>query len=126
MRWILEHARLLAVLLGLVGGLASGWLGYVWRGEYVAAEEEETVNEKYPSAKVSYFLMAALPLGIAGGVFVLLGRTWSAAALLLLAFLGPTVLYLHWLSVLLTLPLLAAGVLCIWISLRPRGAGAMA
>jgi hypothetical protein len=119
MHWILGHARLLVVLLGLVGGLASGWLGYAWRGEYVAAEDGDTLNEKYPKAKVSYFLMAALPLGIAGGVFVLLGRKWSAAALLLLAFLGPTVLYLHWLSILLTIPLLAAGALCIWIALRP-------
>jgi hypothetical protein len=77
------------------------------------------------------FFLACFPLGVLGGILGLVGRTNSAAALLLVSALGPLVLFFHTFTLAFTSGLLAAGVLSVVISLlafltRPRPEPALA
>jgi hypothetical protein len=134
--------RGIVLLLGLLGAVGSGFLGYKWYSdandpEYKAKielarslaeamdkenvpgneEGKASIAEYERSVKAAYFLLAGLPLGIAGAVLAFLGRPKSGAALLLVAVIGPAVL--NWRSLVFTFPLLIAGILCFLVKEKP-------
>jgi hypothetical protein len=130
--------RYVALVLGIVGGLTSGFLGYKWYsdasdpvnkekieivraaslGPGATEELKAEVAELDKAIKASYFLLVALPLGIAGGILAFLRRGFSGAALMLLAVLGPAIL--NWRSLIFTCPLIVGAVFCFLV--RPARA----
>jgi hypothetical protein len=146
MRWVV-------LLLGILGGLSSLLVGYLWltapndpeikqqielsraivesAGKEKPASEDELVRSAKQllaiyegRVRASYFLLAGLAIGTAGGVLAFFGRTFNGAALMLLTVLGPVILTLPDLKSLLialvsTSPLLVGGILCFLIRPKP-------
>jgi hypothetical protein len=116
--------RIAVLILAVLGALGPGGLGLV--GEYFRHTEKTTaeknveflervgnpggkinidrVNAEYQIAQRAnqavWFLIAALPLGIIGGVLAFLGRGIGAGLLMLVASLGPGLLAPHPLNLL--------------------------
>jgi hypothetical protein len=105
--------RVSALILALIGGLFSGGLGVAWlmqasspevkaMREFATAMANETGSRELKDnlarldrmVRSSYFLLLAAPLGIAGGVLVLRGRTKLGGALMLAAVPVPLILNL--------------------------------
>lgn len=105
--------RVSVLILALIGGLFSGGLGVAWlkqvsspevkaMREFATAVANETGSRELKDnlarldrmVRSSYFLLLAAPLGIAGGVLVLRGRTKLGGALMLATVPVPLVLNL--------------------------------
>lgn len=132
--------RVSALILGVIGGLFSGGLGVAWLGQ-ASSPEVKAMRElaknvagvtdskelKDNLARLdrmvwsSYFLLLAVPLGVAGGVLALLGRAKLGGALMLAAVPVPLAL-----SVLTLMPLyflLVGGLLALLMPSWPPGGG---
>jgi hypothetical protein len=96
--------RVLVLFLGLLGGITSGLVGYRWlSGKWANAEAVEARRESSDEdvqkavtqfdrlSRASWFLLAALPLGIAGGVLTGMGRGRIGGPLMLAAVPGPVI-----------------------------------
>ena len=118
--------RVFVLFLGVVGGTAAGWMGVKWLAsasehsstiESKRNDSDETVKQQVERidnmSKAAYLLLAALPLGIAGGVLAGLGKGKLAALLLILAAPGPVVF--SFTSIIATFGLLFGGLLALLI-----------
>lgn len=123
-------ARVLVLLLGLLGGISAGVLGGKWLMDSMT--QESTLRALHSSSnpevqrllssaegmtRASYLLLAALPLGLLGAYLGGSGRGVPAALLLLLAAPGPVVFSLNALAP--AACLLLAGLLA-FFARRPR------
>ena len=129
----MRHAVL---VLGILGALIGGFFGFRWLKEVHDPETKLVLelakavsNEKAKEAvslveyrkTACYFMLAALPLGFAGGTFGFLRKGLIAGILLLIAFLGPLVIAFTGPgsaivgTVIFLLPLLVGGILAFFV-----------
>jgi hypothetical protein len=128
--------RYIVLTLAVLGGLASAGLGYKWMSDarevrpvlYAMLQNPDFANvasdpEVKPKLQelerlttASYFLLAAGPLALAGGILAVTGRGNLAALFLLAAAAGPIVFTLK--SLLTTSLLLIGGLLSFLV--KPR------
>ncbi|HJQ25109.1 MAG TPA: hypothetical protein VKA60_14420 [Blastocatellia bacterium] len=91
--------RIVGLILGVLGGLAAGALGIKWLSdahqmrELIGAARELGVDtgELDKLVMAAYVLIAAMVMGIAGGVLAFKGRGRYAAGLMLVGALLPVV-----------------------------------
>jgi hypothetical protein len=128
--------RAAVLIVGILGALAAGTLGFLWYQQKNSPEAQlvellrtkvDKIDEKGKAALAEYdrlvmaiwFLFAAVPLGIAGAILGFTGRGLAGAALMLLAVIGPTVLVPK--SLLFTSVLIIAALLSFFVK-RPQAA----
>lgn len=100
--------RIVVLILGILGGLTSGYLGYRWLSDYDSrkgdiermrkesasgkdAELDAKLAQVDKAHKASYCLLAGCLLGIAGGVLGYMGKGLIGAALMLVGFAVPAI-----------------------------------
>lgn len=118
--------RVFVLFLALVGSVSAGVLGVRWLGG--ASANAETIEARRSTddpavkgaldridglAHAAYFLLAAVPLGIAGGVLAGVGRGKLAAPVLLLAVPAPAIFAMT--SLVATICFLVGGCLALMI-----------
>lgn len=132
--------RVSVLILAVIGGLFSGGLGMAWLAQASSPEVQtmrklaSTLAEESGAQEVkdnlarldrmvrsSYFLLLAAPLGVVGGVLVVLGRTRLGGALMLAAV--PVPLALSTLTLMSLYFLLVGGVVALLTPSWPRGGG---
>jgi hypothetical protein len=125
--------RIAVFVLGILGSLAAGTLGGIWLKDTLgpAGQMVEILRQVGPTDEAGleklrewdrlghtiWFLLAALPLGIFGSILALRGNGVLGALLMVLAALGPVILFPK--TLLFTSILLLAGVLSLLVR-RPR------
>jgi hypothetical protein len=116
--------RILGLILGILGGLAAGYLGMKWMGDAnslkasIDAARKMGVNmaELDKMATASYMLIGAAVAGIVGGILAMMGKGKIAALLMLAGVIVPAI----WApkSLVFTCLLLIGGIVCFFV--KPR------
>lgn len=91
--------RILGLILGILGGLAAGYLGMKWMGDAnslkasIDAARKMGVNmaELDKMATASYMLIGAMVAGIVGGILAMMGRGKIAALLMFAGAILPAI-----------------------------------
>ena len=91
--------RILGLILGILGGLAAGFLGMKWMGDAnhlkasIDAARKMGVNmaEVDKMATAAYMLIGAMVAGIVGGILAMMGRGKIAALLMLAGAIVPAI-----------------------------------
>jgi hypothetical protein len=122
--------RILGLILGILGGLAAGWLGMKWMGDAnslktsIDAARKMGVNmaelEKLITA--GYILIGSMVAGIVGGILAVMGKGKIASLLMLAGAIVPAI----WApkSLVFTCLLLIGGIVSFFAKPRETAAGA--
>lgn len=91
--------RILGLILGILGGLAAGFLGMKWMGDAeslkgqieLARKMGVNMGELDKMATASYMLIGAMVAGIVGGIMAMMGKGKIAALLMLAGAILPVI-----------------------------------
>jgi hypothetical protein len=91
--------RILGLILGILGGLAAGFLGMKWMGDAdslkgqieVVRKMGVNMDELDKMATASYMLIGAMVAGIVGGILAMIGKGKIAALLMLAGAILPAI-----------------------------------
>lgn len=91
--------RIAGLILGILGGLAAGFLGMKWMGDAdslkgqieVARKMGVNMAELDKMATASYMLIGAMVAGIVGGILAMMGKGRIAALLMLAGAILPAI-----------------------------------
>ncbi|HWM24399.1 MAG TPA: hypothetical protein VNP98_06210 [Chthoniobacterales bacterium] len=91
--------RILGLILGILGGLAAGFLGMKWMGDAeslkgqieLARKMGVNMGELDKMATASYMLIGAMVAGIVGGIMAMMGKGKIAALLMLAGAILPAI-----------------------------------
>jgi hypothetical protein len=121
--------RILGLILGILGGLAAGFLGMKWMGDAnhlkasidFARKMGVNMAELDKMATASYMLIGAMVAGIVGGILAFMGRGKIAAVLMLAGAILPAI----WApkSLIFTCLLLLGGIVSFFIKPRQTPVG---
>lgn len=122
--------RILGLILGILGGLAAGFLGMKWMGDAnslkasieAARKLGANMAELDKMATASYMLIGAMVAGIVGGILAMMGKGKIAALLMLAGAIVPAI----WApkSLIFTFLLVIGGIVCFFV--KPRAAAGSA
>lgn len=117
--------RILGLILGILGGLAAGFLGMKWMGDAdslkasieAARKMGANMAELDKVATASHMLIGAMVAGIVGGILAMMGKGKIAALLMLAGAIVPAI----WVpkSLIFTFLLIIGGIVCFFIKPRP-------
>ena len=91
--------RILGLILGILGGLAAGFLGMKWMGDAESLKGQIELARKMgvnmaeldKMATASYMLIGAMAAGIVGGILAMMGKGKIAALLMLAGAILPAI-----------------------------------
>jgi hypothetical protein len=91
--------RIAGLILGILGGLAAGFLGMKWMGDAnslkgqieVVRKMGVNMDELDKMATASYLLIGAMVAGIVGGILAMMGKGKIAAWLMLAGAILPAI-----------------------------------
>jgi hypothetical protein len=91
--------RIAGLILGILGGLAAGFLGMKWMGDAnslkgqieVVRKMGVNMDELDKMATASYMLIGAMVAGILGGILAMMGKGRIAALLMLAGAILPAI-----------------------------------
>lgn len=99
--------RFVALILGILGGLAAGALGLIWIRDYnsmrgliestttlgqtVGADMTQQLADLQRLVTAAYILLGSLVLGIVGGILAMRGKGRLAALLMLIGAVAPAI-----------------------------------
>lgn len=91
--------RIAGLILGILGGLAAGFLGMKWLSDANATRELITaarnlgvdMSELDSTVNAAYILLGSAVLGIVGGVMAFKGKGKIAGALMLVGAIAPAI-----------------------------------
>lgn len=91
--------RILGLILGILGGLAAGFLGMKWMGDAESLKGQIELARKMgvnmaeldKMATASYMLIGAMVAGIVGGILAMMGKGKIAALLMLAGAILPAI-----------------------------------
>jgi len=122
--------RILGLILGILGGLAAGFLGMKWMGDAESMKGQIELARKMgvnmaeldKMLTASYMLLGAMVAGIVGGVLAMMGKGKIAALLMLAGAILPAI----WVpkSLIFTCLLLLGGIVSFFA--KPRQAAGTA
>ncbi len=122
--------RILGLILGILGGLAAGFLGMKWMGDADSLKGQIELARKMgvnmadldKMITASYMLIGAMVAGIVGGVLAMKGKGKIAAALMLAGAILPAI----WVpkSLIFTCLLLLGGIVSFFAKPRLTAASA--
>jgi len=123
--------RYAVLILGILGALGSGFLGYKWWSDAHSAGvqaqmdtiralgspelAQQTQAKMDQLVRASYFLMAGLPLGIVGGVLAMRRQGWIAGLLMLIPVALATAFAQNAGVLIFTFPLVIGGLLAFFV-----------
>jgi hypothetical protein len=117
--------RILGLILGILGGLAAGFLGMKWMGDAESLKTSIEAARKLGAnmadldkvATASHVLIGSMVAGIVGGILAMMGKGKIAALLMLAGAIVPAI----WVpkSLVFTFLLVLGGIVCFFIKPRP-------